>query len=94
MNLADNQLEEISNYAALLFTPKEICCVLELNYEDMGTFFRAEDSPIYKAYYKGHYLAKAKQRKQVFDCADAGSAQAQQQVESYFEQWIVESNKA
>ncbi len=77
MEITDEQLNEITEWAKLYFPPKEICIALELDYEIMEVRFLDESDAIYKAYNKGVLLSEAEMRKRVIKLSNDGSSPAQ-----------------
>jgi len=74
MNLTDEQLKQVEEYASYFFSPKEICIILGIDHK---TTLTIEGSEFSNAYQKGSLLSQAKVRKSIIDLAQKGSSPAQ-----------------
>ena len=77
MNLNEEQLKEIEEYAGLMFTIKEIAIIMNLSYSDLKEEVKNENGNVYLSFKKGRLLIEAKIRKSIFDLAEDGSSPAQ-----------------
>lgn len=75
IEITNNLLAEIENYAALMFTKKEIAVILELD-EVQFCDLLGKDKP-QKAFQRGRLKKEAEIRKSIFDLAQNGSSPAQ-----------------
>ncbi|HRH57412.1 MAG TPA: hypothetical protein PLS10_07155 [Chitinophagales bacterium] len=62
MQLSEEQLKEVEEYAALLFTPSEIAIILEVNEIGFIEELKNNESGVYKAFYKGILTTQIKLR--------------------------------
>ena len=86
MNITDDQLEKIQEYAGLFLSPKEIACLLNLPYTEFMECIFNENHPASAAYLKGKTQSIYEIRKKVIDLAKKGSPQAEVLAEKYIEQ--------
>lgn len=77
--LSKKQLNEITEFASVMFHPEEIEEVLEL--EGLADELRTEGTAAFKALRKGQLQAKYKVRKNTFLMAENGSSPAQTAAE-------------
>ncbi len=75
IEITNNLLAEIENYAALMFTKKEIAVILELDEKQFYDLLD-KDQP-QKAFQRGRLKKEAEIRKSIFDLAQNGSSPAQ-----------------
>lgn len=87
--MEQNKLDNITNWASLYFTPKEICILEELDFEEFEIRFVAEADEVYKAYQKGALKAEAERRIKIKKLANDGSSQAQTLIENLRNNQIV-----
>lgn len=85
MILNAEQLEKIRELSALFLTYHEIASLLELDTEELLEVFRDQQSPAYKAYFKGKTESKKEIREKVILLAKKGSPQAEELVSDYIE---------
>lgn len=78
--MENKELNDIQEYAALLFSPEEICIILELPISEFKHRFAIQGDEIYKAYYAGKLMTIAKHRKMILKLAEEGSSPAQAEV--------------
>lgn len=83
--LTDQQLAEITELAGLMYTPKQICIMLELE-PHMLTSFGIDGSLCYNAYWKGYYQAEMEFRGEVKRLSNLGSSPAQSLFAKFIEQ--------
>lgn len=77
MYLSKDQLDEVTELAALQFPVEEVAIILEVNPRIFAeAVLNDADHPAYKAYHKGHLLAVATARKAVATMAKHGSTPA------------------
>ncbi len=76
MNLNEEQLKEIEEYAGLMFTIKEIAIIMNLSCSDLKKEVQNENGNVYLSFKKGRLLIEAKIRKSIFDLAEDGSSPA------------------
>jgi predicted DNA-binding protein YlxM (UPF0122 family) len=77
MNLNKEQLEEITRFAMLQFSAKEIAFIMQIDETEFQAEMNNTESEIYKSYYRGKLLAEAEVRKSIFTMAKQGSTPAQ-----------------
>lgn len=75
IEITNNLLAEIENYAALMFTKKEIAVILELDEKQFCDLLE-QDRP-QKAFQRGRLKKEAEIRNSIFDLAQNGSSPAQ-----------------
>jgi hypothetical protein len=75
--LSEEQKKEITDLAAVFFTPKEIAVIMEWFYENVAEDMQDQESDFYKAYYKGRLQSEYDLRKSVVKLAKSGSSPAQ-----------------
>ena len=78
---------EIENFASLLFTPKEICTMLDLDYDELEMQFITPGTEHYNAYWKGYLTTESLRRKKVIEMAKQGSTASQELLDD-----IINSN--
>lgn len=76
MELREEFLVQIEEYAAALFSPDEIALILDFDKEEFRLLMVAKTSA-YNRYHKGRLLTEAKVRKAIIDLATKGSSPAQ-----------------
>jgi hypothetical protein len=54
--LSQEQLDEITEFAKGMMSPKKICTIMSLDYKQFKEEFTDQDSDVYKAYHKGTLL--------------------------------------
>ncbi len=74
---SDEQLQTITEFAELFFTPKEIAIVLQKAGEEFLLDMQDETSEAAQAFQRGRLMVKASVRKKLFLLASQGSSQAQ-----------------
>lgn len=77
MNYSEEQLNEITQHAANLLKPSEICIVMGIKKEFFMAQLKDLDSQVHKAYYKGYLLTKSEINHSVITLAKSGSSPAQ-----------------
>ncbi len=93
MNLSDDQLEKINEYAGLFLSPKEIACLLDLPLVDFCETLLDLSHPGAIAYLKGKTQSKYEIRKKVVGLAKMGSPQAESLTEKYIEDQSLMENE-
>jgi hypothetical protein len=83
MNLNDDQLQLIEEYAGFFLSYREIALMLDLDYELLLEEFRNEKSQAFIRFMKGKTNSKLELRKKVVPLAKLGSPQAQNLTEQY-----------
>ncbi len=81
MKLSEEQIKSISDYAELLFTPKQVAIIMELDIDSFCKACQTVDNPIGKAYMKGQLMTEAAIRQSIIFHAKNGSASAQKDAE-------------
>ncbi|MBP7400199.1 MAG: hypothetical protein KA954_11465 [Chitinophagales bacterium] len=84
--LSGEKLIEIEQLAALLFSPREICVIAELDFTEVRDCFTDVNDSIYKSYQKGKLKTIAKEREIVVKLAMEGSSASQILVEKYIDE--------
>lgn len=79
-NITNEILDRIEDYASLLFSPEEICIILELPISEYKHRFLMQGDAIYNKYQTGKLKRIATQRKMIFKLAEEGSSPAQAEV--------------
>lgn len=87
MRLSNEQLKEIGQWAELLFSPKEIATVMELDECDVLREYNDESSVIYKCVQRGKLKTEGEVRKSILQLAKDGSASAQEQAMKIIEKY-------
>lgn len=85
--MTKEQLKEIEKWAELLFSPKEIATVMELDEVDFLREYNDESSEIYKCVQRGKLKTEAEVRKSILQLAKDGSASAQEQAMKIIEKY-------
>lgn len=87
MELTNEQLQKISDYAAALMPPAEIAILVDIPHNLHGKFIQAckhhVASPIFLAYQRGKLTTKFELRKTVVKLAKAGSPAAEPLADKY-----------
>jgi hypothetical protein len=78
LNLSEEELKQVEEFAGLCFTPEQIAVILEKDEDDFLAEFKRKSSVIRKAYNKGALIKEAEVRKSIFELAKSGSSSAQQ----------------
>lgn len=86
MELSEEQMKQVEYLAGLFYTPKQIAVMVAVVVKEFVTLVQCEDSPIYKAYWKGRYEADLQFRIAVKRLSDLGSSPAQTMVEKMIEE--------
>jgi hypothetical protein len=86
MNFSDEQLNKIEEYAGFFLSPREISCMLNIDYASIADAFSDRKSPVYAAYFKGKTISKLELRQKVVPLAKLGSPQAQNLTEQYIKE--------
>jgi len=76
----ENKLIELQQYAELLFSPEEICIIMELPAVDFKHRFLVPGDEIYKHYQAGKLKTIAVHRRMILKLAEEGSSPAQAEV--------------
>lgn len=82
MSFNEEQLKEIEEMAYLLISPTLIAVNLEITEYDMREMLKDEDSPVYKAFYKGLLRQKMQLNHSIIKAAANGSNPAQEQLKA------------
>lgn len=77
MELTKEQLNEVTEWAMALFSPKEIALIMELDELAFAQAIAAKQGDIYKHYMKGRLISEGKIKKAVINLAESGSSPAQ-----------------
>ena len=86
MNLTDEQLEAIEEFAHFFLDPKEIAYIIEVDEIQFLKEMENPSSEAHRRYYKGYLSEKARQRKAIQELAAGGSAPAQAMVKAYMDE--------
>ena len=70
-------LEELSFYAGLMFSKKEIAFILEFTFDEFRELLEDDSSPAAKNLLVGRLKKESEVRKSIFDLASNGSSPAQ-----------------
>lgn len=90
MQLTEEQLKTIEEYASVFMTPAEIAVVIGIPTDDMISILSDKTHPASVAYAKAKAVRKYEIRKKVLQMAGFGSQSAGASVEQY----IVEQTKS
>lgn len=80
MQLTDEELQQIEEFAGLLFTPEQIAVLMDLPEADLNTAIRSPGHVAYLAYQKGYLMASATLRRSIIKLASQGSTPAQKMM--------------
>jgi len=93
MNLTNDQIQQIEEFAAALMTAKEIAMLLGLNPDDRNSFEEIcknhESSDIFLAFQKGRLQTKFELRKTVIKLAKHGSPAAEPIADKYLREQLM-----
>lgn len=78
MDLTDEELQQVEEFAGLCFSPEQIAIILERDEDNFLEEFKKKKSDLRKAYNKGSLMHEAQVRKSIFELAKSGSSSAQQ----------------
>lgn len=78
MELTDEQLGLVEEYAAAFLTFREIAVLLGVNVYAFLELMKDKDSPVYYRFFLGKTKAKFEIRKNIVDMAKKGSPQAEE----------------
>jgi hypothetical protein len=84
MILTNDQLDDIEQFGAAFFSPRQIAIVLQIDYKELQAQMKKETSPAYQRYHKGRLQSIYLVRKSEIDLAGRGSSQAQELAERHF----------
>lgn len=87
MQLDKEKLKEVEEWAGLLFSPKEIAIVLEIDVVKFCAEFENEGGELYKAVMRGKLRTEGEIRKSILSLAKDGSASAQEQAMKLIEKY-------
>ena len=81
MELTDEQLEQLEEYAAALMNVSEISILLDIPTDERNRFkvmcLQDDNSPLYKSFHKGRLTTKLELRRNIIKLAKAGSPAAE-----------------
>lgn len=77
MELSEEQLKQVTEWAQMLFTPEEIAIVLQVDTGKMQDNINSRQGLVYAAYKRGQLLTIGKIRKAIIELAESGSSPAQ-----------------
>jgi hypothetical protein len=77
MNLSDEQLQKVEEYASCFLPWQQIAILLELNESEFKEELINKGSPIYKHYFKGKTVSAFEINKNMVRLAKLGSPQAE-----------------
>ena len=93
MNLTEEQLERVYEYAGLFLSPEEIAVLIKAEVTDFIREVKSKTGPVYLQYMRGKTESKRAIRENVVKMAKHGSPQAEDLAEKYMsEQKIAEKN--
>jgi hypothetical protein len=93
MNISEDQLKQIFEYAGLFLSPEEIAVLIDVEVQPFITAVKSKKGEIYLQYMKGKTESKRAIRENVIKMAKHGSPQAEDLAEKYItEQKIAEKN--
>lgn len=78
----EEQLKEIEYYASKLRSPKEICLIMGLQFDDVKDAFITKGNEVYNAYNKGQQITIVKHVDIIIKLAGEGSSAAQVMLEN------------
>lgn len=76
-DITDEDLTLIEEMAALYYTPKEICIIVELKYDEAKNEIEKEEGKFYEAFQRGRLQSETDLRRSILMLAKAGSSPAQ-----------------
>ena len=76
MNLTEEQLKEVEQFAEWLFSPQEISIILELDEKLFQQALRDKLHPVHKSYMTGKYRTEALMRQRAITFMKQGSTPA------------------
>ena len=85
MEVSEEILNQVKEYAGLFFTVDEIAILLDIDVVRFRREIRGKTSPLAKAYLKGKLESMAEIRKLTVEFAKKGSPQAEGFVREYLE---------
>jgi len=80
MKLTAQQLKQAEEWAGLLYSPKEIAIIMELDMSAFESEFADESSAVHLAVMRGKLRSEGEIRKSIISLAKDGSASAQEQA--------------
>lgn len=81
--MTDQQLQHIEEFAGALMSPKEICVIMQLDWEQHRSRFIEPTDVIYQCYQRGKLRSIAVARQFVIKLANEGSSAAQQLMQEF-----------
>ena len=81
-NFSEEQLSQIEEMAYLLISPALIAVNFEMPEYEMRQYLKDEDTPVYKAFYKGLLRQKMELHRSIIKAAGNGSNPAQEQLKA------------
>lgn len=93
MKLSQEQLDKITEYAGLFLSPREIACLMGLDFEVFKESLFDGNHPASMAYLNGKTQSKYEIRKKVIDLAKKGSPQAEALAEKYIEEQSLQEDE-
>lgn len=76
MQLSDEQLKELEEFAGLLMSPEEIAIILEIEPAHLKKEIKSASGPVYTAFIRGKLKTEALLRKTTIQFAKQGSTPA------------------
>lgn len=89
MNLTQEELNLIQEYAGLFLTLEDIAILLEKDPVPFRAEFQNKNSPLHKAYRKGQVTRKRDLRRPVIKMAEHGSPQAEILADKYITEQLL-----
>lgn len=86
MKWTDEKLKFLEELGKAQFSIKQVAIVMEVSHKDFAEVMEDEDSPVFKAYWKGRLLEEMAQRNAVLELAKGGSSAAQALAKSYIDE--------
>lgn len=91
LQLTEEQLKNIEEFAGVCFTPEEIAIIIGIDWETVKKEFKNKKSEIYLRYKKGELMSMFAVRKSIYELAKGGSSASQSEflklrkdVDSFF----------
>ena len=76
-DITDEEIALVEELAALYYTPKEICIIVELNLAEAKEQIEVEEGNFYTAFQRGRLQSETDLRRSILMLAKAGSSPAQ-----------------
>lgn len=77
------ELQQIEDFAAALMSPREICIIMQLSWNEHQDHFKNPEHPLFQAYNRGKFKTIATAKQFIIKLANEGSSAAQQMVQDF-----------